>query len=301
MTESLILLIAILVLPVIMLLAFAGCGKVIPLEQTPSEPNKQAGQNDGKSDPQTQPKYHEIILNEPGADIAGYWRFEETSGTTAEDSDKLEPRNGEYKNLTGIARGQIRPLKGVTDNKVVEFLGTQGYVEVAYHGLLNPSSLSVDLWVKPKGTSASQVLFGSYELDSNKKMAHGFVLDLLQTPLRVRARLGNETSPPISLEANLGSGNQLDGWQHVVLTYNDSTKQLTLYVNGNIGQPAQLTAQKGYIPAVNTPLRMGAGQIEGPGPQAGDVGHYFAGYLDEVVLYRTVLSAGQVKKHFDAA
>jgi hypothetical protein len=328
MTESLLLLMGLLALPVISLFAFAGCvGDEAALTKERDDARKALDDEKKKDEEekvaqqaaQEAAKYENVVKSE--SILVSYWRLDEleTGDTTANDSAPTGPLNGEYKFLQGISRGQAGAMtfKDAND-KAAQFRGTQGFVEVPYNGFRNPPfSFSVELWLLPEGTSTQQqVVIGSYELDADGNVARGFVLDVLRTPtLRVRARLGSDTDST-SIEADLGDGLLHGGWRHVVMTYNGATKSVALYVNADDGKAdAQLPTPTSPSPVsykaiTNTsmPLRIGAGQIEstlavlpGGASPLGSVGLYFEGRLDEVALYRDVLDGATVKKHFGAA
>jgi hypothetical protein len=322
MTESLILLIALLVLPVVFLFVFAGCtgddAKLVAAEEAAAAAEKKVEDAKTKEAADKEAaKYDNVIKGE--STLVSFWRLGEleTGNTVAKDSAPVGPLDGEYKFLLGISRGQAGALTFKDPNdKAAQFKGTQGFVEVPYNGLRNPPfSFSVELWLLPEGSSTQpQVVLGSYELDTSGKVVRGFVLDVLRAPtLRVRARVGNDTDST-SLDADLGDGSQNGGWRHVVMTYSGATKVLMLYVNADDGKAdAQLPtpvapAPVQYKAITNTamPLRIAAGQLEVPtgsvgAPPLGTVGLFFEGRLDEVALYRDVLDGATIKKHFGAA
>ena len=322
MIENLIPLIALVVLPIMLLLSFAGCVGDDPelvaqkeaAEKKVAETEKEKQQ---QAAAQEAAKYHNVIQADPI--LVSYWRLDEleTGDTTAHDSAPDAPQHGQYMNLLGISRGEKGALALPQDpnDKAAEFHGTSGYIEVPYHGLLNPVlSFSIELWVKPNGNPAEpQVVIGSYELDATGKVERGFVLDVIHgTNPRIRARVGSGTQPT-ALEADLGDGTEHGGWRHVVMTYHGATKALLLYVNADDGKPdAQLPtptapAPVAYKAIVDTtmPLRIAAGQFDGPAvpgtPALGSLGRFFSGRLDEVALYRDVLDGPSVRKHFLAA
>jgi hypothetical protein len=326
-TESLMLLIPFLVLPVILLFAFAGCTGEDPEliaardaaeKKLADEQKQQADEEKQHAADQEAAKYENIVKSE--SILVSFWRLDEleTGSTIAKDSASVGPLDGEYKFLQGISRGQTGALALFKDpnDKAAQFKGTQGFVEVPYNGFRNPPfSFSVELWLLPEGTSTQpQVVIGSYELDPMGNVVRGFVLDVLRAPtLRIRARLGNDTDFT-SLEAGLGDGSQHAGWRHVVMTYSGATKTLMLYVDADTGKAdAQLPTPSAPAPVqfkaiTNTamPLRIGAGQLEvatgSPGtPPPGTVGLFFEGRIDEVALYRDVLEGATIKKHFGAA
>lgn len=339
---TLILVVALIVLPVMLLLSFAGCVgddpetierlekekaaaeekiKAIGAQQ---EADKKKADDDAKTAADAAKYFNVVGRNDT---LVSYWRLGEvsTGGTTAKDSvglGKIPPpptstgRDGTYVNVQGISfgeKGALEPVKHI-DDKAAEFLGTQGYVEVAYDVLRNPPfSFSVEFWVRPRGSSTTQqVVIGSYQLDAAGDVIMGFVLDVLRDSglPRIRARLGNGTGST-SIEASLGDGLIHDGWRHVVMTYSKPAQALMLYVDAFDGKPdaqqpgVSNPAGVGYSAITNTtmPLRIAAGQPEQtlPVPAGGagpSVAFFLDARLDEVALYRDVLDGATVRDHY---
>jgi hypothetical protein len=124
----------------------------------------------------------------------------------------------------------------------------------------------------------------------------GFIVELLggATP-RVRAR----TAPDGSIEMALPAA--VSGWYHVAFTYQAAAKSLNLHVN--LKQPASKTGSytaNQVAGGSGPPLRIGAGQVEPP-TAATPPGLFFAGSIDNVALYRGVLTPAEIKAHYDAA
>lgn len=301
MTESLVLTIALLALPVIMLLAFAGCVGDDPAPSPPPLPTTPPPATPpppvtppATPPPAKPPTYGEVITAEPN--LVSFWRLDdgvpETGDTTAKDSAPVAPKNGEYKNLPAVSRGQTGALKSDLNNKCVEFQGTSGYVEVSFDPLRNPPlSFSVEVWLKPTPSALDpQSILSSCETGVGGVIERGFALEILQAPtLRVRARVGNETPTPSEIEASLGDGSQHDGWRHVVMTFNGATGKLALYVNADDGKPdAEGLGTYKALTVSSTPLRIASNLA----------GALFSGRLDEVALYRVALDGPAVRKHF---
>lgn len=326
MTEAMLVLIAVLVLPVVLLFSFAGCTGEDPAlsdaQEAQAAAEKELGRVKDEAAKQAEAaKFFNVVLST--GTLVSYWRLEElsTGGTDAADSvppANNPPRNGTYVNTQGISLGEAGALEPIKHpgNKSAEFKGTQGYVQVDYDALRNPGgSFSIELWLRPAGTETTQqVVFGSYELDAMGNLARGFVLDMLrdQPTLRIRARVGNGSGFS-SIEASLGDGSEHDGWRHVVMTYSQPGKSLMLYVNADDGKPdaqqpsttnPNLVDYQAIPLGSTTPLRIAAGISEqlGPvgvaSPGAAAPTYFFHGRLDEVALYRDALLGTAVRTHW---
>lgn len=317
--ESLLLIVALVVLPIVLLFGFAGCIGDDPEtisrleeekkgleEKLKDEKDKVAAAVDQslKDAAAKEAKmYHNVVKAEPN--LVCHWRLSEgeAGNAVAIDSAPDLPMNGEYKNLPGVSRNVPGALALVADpaDKSAEFDGTQGFVEVPYHLLLNPPlDFSIEAWVNPLGNATEpQVVLGSYELN-NAIVARGFLLEVEMAPApKVRARVGYGSDATL-IDASLGDGTEHGGWRHVILTYENVTKQLKLYVNADSGTPdAVLGGTTGppvfFVSNASKPLRIGAGLHPS---QSTDATQHFKGRIDEVALYRAALDGARVRAHF---
>jgi hypothetical protein len=301
MTETLVLLVAFLALPLVLLFATAGCvgdDAILSAKQEGHDKGVEEGTKKGAADAAAQAKdeaaYDKSILKEPL--LVAYWRLNELQGQTTL-VDSFDGHSGEYKHTAGIALAQKGVLALFQDpnDKSAEFLGTQGYAEIPYSPLLNPPELSIECWIKPEGTgTVPQVVLGSYE----GNISSGFLLEIVRTvpagggasTVKVRARLGGGDA----LEADMGPGIQREGWRHVVLTYRRSMpSSAKLYVNADGGAPADEKDGVRYVVLASPqPMLLGAGQV------GGGAAAFFEGRLDEVALYNGVLSNAQIQSHY---
>ena len=83
-----------------------------------------------------------------------------------------------------------------------------------------------------------------------------------------------------------GGSGTLNAWQHIVGTFDGTTARL--YVNGTAVASAALAAA--YQPNIANPLEIGQSEWGSA--------LYFPGQLEEVAMYTTALSAGQVQHHY---
>ncbi len=150
-------------------------------------------------------------------------------------------------------------------------------------------------------------MISSYEIDpASGNMLRGFIIEIVSGATRtLRARIGNGTPSPTELEAPLGDGLEHDQWRHIAVTYDPTQKQLKLYVNADDGKSdAELGSPTAdpvsFIANQAMPLRIAAGQVEGPTPHTTPA-RLFQGRIDEVALYRYPLSGSNIKAHFLAA
>jgi hypothetical protein len=206
----------------------------------------------------------------------GYWRLNETAGTTA--ADAMSANAGQY--LSGVTLGQPGALVG-DDDLAAGFNGTGAKVDVPWSASLNPSTYSFECWAKV-ATGTDNTHRSPITSRSNSPQqgyifyAEGGTWQYWTGP--AWDNLGSTTAPVVQGQ-----------WTHLTGTYDAATKTKRLYYNG------QLVATRTNVTA--TPngayaLRIGGGATEGTG------NYWFRGDIDEVAVYNTALSPGQIATHY---
>ena len=213
-----------------------------------------------------------ILADQP----AGYWRLNETSGTTALDYSGNN-QNGAF--IGGATLNQTGALSGAGDSDTSPlFDGSTGYVQVPYSASLNPSKFSVELWVNVTGgagTNRSPI--------TSRDNLLGYII-YANTSNVWQFWIGNGSAWVITGNTPVS----LNTWTHLSMTYDGTT--LRAYVNGVLSQ-----STTGSL-SLNTsrPLRIAAGVTEST-PSL-----YFPGKVDEVAIYNYALSPTQVANHYNS-
>jgi hypothetical protein len=221
----------------------------------------------------------EVLADAP----AGYWRVGESSGTVAD--DEVGDNNGRYKN--GVVLG--RPSALATDmNTAVGFDGGNDEVEI-----LDPADGSLDVgtgdftleaWVRTDAVGDTE-----RGLMSKRDPTAFWLVSVTDDSghfgqLRIQASDGTVSRTAYTLH-------RVDdtSWHHIVIAF-DRDVGITSYVDGNY---SGLTV--GALPGdmSNTGL-MTFGKGSG-------IGALFKGDVDEVALYRSLLSPERVQAHYYAA
>ena len=204
----------------------------------------------------------------------GWWRLGETSGNAA--VDQMGANNGGY-SATGITLNQPALAPAETD-KAVAFNGSTGYVTVPAAAAYNLTrAITLEAWIKPTSLPSS----GSFRSVMTKAEAYALQFNgprLEFTVIQSGTRRRLQTPSGVIVAG---------GTYHVVGTFDGTTQRL--YVNGTQVATASLS---GSASTSTAPLVIGSwdGRQE-----------FFNGTIDEPAVYGTVLSASQVRAHYDAA
>ena len=207
----------------------------------------------------------------------GNWRFEETSGTTINDSSS-------YQN-NGTISANVTRVPGISGN-ALQFNGTNAYATIPASNSLNSigtGSFSVGLWFKYGGAGpggkSSWTLLNENATGSGYDATFQFYINPSNYQLWVNVGCG--TSQHV-----LGTDFAVnDGRFHqATLVYDNVAKTYTLYLDGN--SVYTQTVPSNWTPWVNSdPVTLGYW------PAAND---YFNGIIDEVQIYNRALSASEI-------
>jgi len=220
-----------------------------------------------------------------GAEVYGdtplmYWRFDEASGVTAEDSSFLGTRRGTLG--AGVER--------VTENLLIEGgavrtpgTNTNGSGLVASASTSAPGAHSLEFWVNTTTTSGGKIIGFENSATASGSAYDKHVYMLNNGRLRFGVYTGSQQTVASTSAVNDGR------WHHVVATQDSSG--MKLFVDGNLEAQNGVTTNEtgdGF-------WRIGGGSLNNwPERPSSD---YFAGQLDEVAVFPTALSADRVQAH----
>jgi hypothetical protein len=210
----------------------------------------------------------------------GYWRFSETSGTTAVNSGSGAGLNGTYTSATvGTAGPRPPQFDGFEPNNTAPtFNGSSGHVSVNNSLLSNRNAFTIGGWIKPAATPGSRIgLFGQ-----NDAVEFGFISG---TSMQCWTPSGG------SLTVNYP--HPMNTWHHVVAVGNGSN--IRIFVDGVLlGTGGSSTANYG---SSSFNFQIGGGGIyDAPNVN----GNFFNGQIDEVVAYHRALSDAEIISLFQA-
>lgn len=210
-----------------------------------------------------------VLANNP----VSYLRFEETSGTVAD--DQASATNGTYNgsptlNQTGMIANSVCPF----------FDGVDDYVSVPTRANLDiGTNLSMECWFNatsypvsfPRLICKGSVSTTGYQMLVDANAAGGPKLSIQLQGLSQQSFASTGTVP-------------VGTTFHAVATYDGSN--VRIYLNGALDSTHAAT---GTITAVADPLQFG---------RRGDGTAYWHGYIDEPVVYNSVLSGTDVSNRY---
>lgn len=298
MTELVLLLTPLLVLPVVLLFRFVGCAEIAGLEDPAPVPAPA---------PVPQPvipNYRDIVMQDK-ADIIGYWRLTDPYNEAFDETGK---HNGSYRESK---RDEVIPGEFITFPSLVPTKPTVscrfyngGYVIVPAHSNLFTLEFTIEAWVRPDfGSGEEHTVFqagGFYRAPFQPSPAyHGF---------RIFATAGRAwqvelapagavfTMPPL-----VPLGKDPTHLAVSVKRATPSTMRLVLYINGKSAR--DIGGLQFYQEPAGAPLLMAVqgkeadpASLESQSDPA--VALPLRGALQEVVLYRTVRTPEQIDAHF---
>lgn len=203
------------------------------------------------------------------ASLVGCWSLDEGSGTLAHDG------SGNDNHGTIYGASWVDGKFG----KALSFDGVDDYVEIPQDPNLNPTTITVDTWIKAKPT-------GDYQLVVDK--SHGFV-DATGWELEIypdgRIGFGYGNGDPGWSGAYARSTSVLTDnvWHHVAGTLDGAT--IRIYVDGVL---ENATAYAGTPQTNSRPVHIGMAWGGGT-PQ-----RFFNGLIDEIKIYNRALSQEEI-------
>jgi alpha-L-fucosidase len=202
------------------------------------------------------------------AGLAGYWKFNETSGTTASDSSG--------NNNTGTVSGATWTTSG-HNTGALSFDGVNDYVAVNSSSSLNLTKFTVAMWVNltslPAANSYYALAVKGADLSENYELLVGYPsAGSIHFPIKWTdgTRSGDSSSTQLTAGA----------WKHVVVTYDGTNAKV--YINAVL----DTTKTYGKTPQTNTGQLIIGNETS--------MTRYFKGKMDEVRIYNRALSQTEV-------
>ena len=190
--------------------------------------------------------------------------------------------NNNHGLLGGLPGSQVvadMPLFDVYNKGALKLDGSTDYISVENATSLNPTTVTVSIWVKRNGYQSQTANY----LRRNYNDAYGILGDIAAD--NVRFRIHNGTTYPESPNATLS----LNEWTNIVGTYD--LANIKIYKNGVFVNQTAHTSAISYASA-NTTLTIGRDD-----PVAG---RYMNANYGSVLIYSRALSAAEVLQNYEA-
>ncbi|KAB2834967.1 MAG: hypothetical protein F9K48_05245, partial [Candidatus Brocadia sp.] len=219
-----------------------------------------------------------------GSDVIAHYTFDEGDGSTANDSSG----NGNDGTINGAT------WKTGKEGGGLSFDGVNDYVTIP---CMNNGEVSVSAWFYKNANDKrrNDAIFSGFRSHSNLKLWQGLELrfpagapDTLEFVLVTQDGSGKKTAR--TTRQNLL--NAVGSWYHAVGTYNKTTGQQRLYVNGELVKNVTHPTGNMVVPLAFYPDMM--------------IGHsrvntgYFNGVIDDVRLYSRAITDQEVKNLYNA-
>lgn len=208
-----------------------------------------------------------------GTNLLGHWSFDEGSGTRAEDFSPNGTNAGTLVGSPAWADGRM--------DKAISFDGTDDYVNIGSSSSLNTTAdYTISMWVY---NAAGSDLYPTLLNRAAQVTNNGFFW--IYTNGTNEADLNFQYADGTNLITNTFSGALgTNTWQHVMFTFDNTSKSLKLYINGN--QFSTTRTLTGSLPVDDGTLYLGT--------YDGSATNYsFQGRLDDVRIYARALTSGE--------
>ena len=197
------------------------------------------------------------------AGVISWWRAE---GNAVDDAGT---NNGAFNG--GATTGGGKVLQAFSLN------GSSAYVSAPDSASLHPSNFSVEGWFFVAGGSGTTRMIGSKPVGTGNE--DSFIVYVASDDT-IAAGVGDAVSTDILTSTVTVSASS---WHHFAYTYNGTTQ--AVYLDGTLANSATTAKTVGYSAA---PFLIGADN------NSSTFTSFFNGGIDEVTLYNTVLTAGQI-------
>jgi hypothetical protein len=186
-------------------------------------------------------------------------------------------------------------------NKALHF-DQGGNVEIPYNTALNPTTMSISLWAKPDVNDP--IVNNQYMIAMNRW--NGYKLNFQSDPkafFTVKADVPGVTDPAYYDRDNASPLVAQGEWWHVVVTFGEG--HMMFYLNGILVKDWDNTPGTAILQ--DSPVNLVFGQdlpsngysLDEADPNYLNWGGFYIGTLDEVRIYKSVLTASQVTSIYE--
>ena len=203
--------------------------------------------------------------------LAGYWNFDEGTGTTALDS------SGHGNN--GVLQGGAGWGPGRVGNHCLALMSAGAFVDIPETVVDTSKPYSVSAWVQLTVATGNQTVVS---IDGNVDSAFFFKQHSAGS-FTLEVRASDDVSAPVAASAMASAQTVAGSWYYFTGVFDGST--VALYVDGAVNSSA----------AFGTAWRAFGHTAVGRSKFTGADADFVTGYIDEVRMYSRALSAPEVQ------
>ena len=221
------------------------------------------------------------------SNLEAYWKLDDSSGTTATDISE-NSHNGTLQNMADANWSTSLPSGlGFANTNALTFDGTEEYVSVSSDSALQiTGDLTLALWVNYDALSSAA--------SGNVLVAHGATGETEATNILYHFGIKSDNTFRLEWESSAGTDTSVESsatatmsasqWYHVAAVRDSTAGEVKFYIGGSLLGSSQSysTSPTG---GTDGSLVLGA---------SADSTNYFDGALDDVRVYTTALTGGQI-------
>ncbi|MBN1796801.1 MAG: LamG domain-containing protein [Sedimentisphaerales bacterium] len=220
-----------------------------------------------------------------------YWRLDETAGIVAGDEKSIQ--DGQYNNGVLLDQEGALSLK-CNNNKAVHFDGGNDYVSIGHNSAFELASGTIQFWFKETGAILQDK--SMFSKDSAGFDNGGHITFLTNhygnKELEVRLQSTSDHYYVVSSDPIM-----LNTWYMATFTFGAGGMQL--YINDTLIDTNPFI---GGLVGNDEPIALGANTwATDPDHSLNGLEGFWSGYMDEVVIYDSVLTQQQIKDLYDFA
>ncbi len=195
------------------------------------------------------------------------------------------PFNGNANDISGNNNNGVTANTTLTidrfgnANSALNFNGTNSYLRIANNPIKIDfsNSFTLSMWVKVDSTNSGQrqnILSIRHDANANDlgSWDFGFINDTIYTSYSSKAKFTTKRK----------------FWEHIIFTYDKTTKKITSYNNAIITGQDVIT----NTPSNSSPIQIGAQMMVNNPSQ---LYRYFKGSIDDILVYNRVLTNEEIK------
>jgi len=224
-------------------------------------------------------------------DLVGQWTFDEGTGTTVADYSGNELLTGTFGNEAGFGTGQPTWTTDRYGNEGKAIAFNEGAkITVPYNASINPKQITIALWINAAGVRESNRFMGLQSWNGYKFQLQSANIPFFTASTDDACCYDKDCTVPLDILK----------WYHIAVTFGGN--EMTFYING---APIKVwdDVEGDLVKVTGHDLVFGVGSSKYAATTENydndhiiplEWGGYFNGSLDEIRMYKTVLTPNQI-------